>query len=66
MYGGGRRGKWGEAATPRAGDKVRTTVNGRMGQGSPGVQEGAGEPRGPGRGRTGLPGWDLGTESGVT
>lgn len=38
---GRRRGKWGEAATPRAGDKVRITVNGRMGQGSPGVQEGA-------------------------
>lgn len=27
--------------SPRAGDKVERTVNGRMGQGSPGVQEGA-------------------------
>ena len=37
---GGRRGKRGGAADPRAGDKVRRTMNGRVGHGSPGVQEG--------------------------
>lgn len=38
---GGRRGERGGATALRVGDKVERTVNGRMGQGSPGVQEGA-------------------------